>query len=141
MQACLNKLQHLVVRRVGGFAIGEGHHRNTDAVARIQYIVGSKSRRLLEDPTDPAFGAASSIRDRTNVRVLPDEHVHEVTMRFGSVRTLKRLREVYRTPYRANSSAISNRRAFAAAMTASPADVSPRLSFASPLPYSAFASF
>ena len=39
MQACLNKLQHFIVRRIGAFAVLEYHHSDTDAFAPIQYII------------------------------------------------------------------------------------------------------
>ena len=78
-QACLNKLQYLVVRRFGAFAILEYHHSDTDAFAPIQYIIRSESMRFPQDPTDAAFGAAGSIRNRTNLGVLSNEHVHKVT--------------------------------------------------------------
>ena len=46
MQACLNKLQHFVVRRIGAFAVLEYHHSDTDAFAPIQYIIRSESVRF-----------------------------------------------------------------------------------------------
>ncbi|HJY90542.1 MAG TPA: hypothetical protein VJ255_09700, partial [Candidatus Acidoferrum sp.] len=47
-------------------------------------IIRSKSVRFLQDSTDAAFGAASSICNRRNLAVLSNEHVHEATMRPGS---------------------------------------------------------
>ncbi len=38
-QACLNKLQYLIVRRLGAFAVLKYHHSNSDAFAPIQYII------------------------------------------------------------------------------------------------------
>ena len=76
VQACLNKLQHFIVRRIGAFAVLEYHHSHSDAFAPIQYIIRSKPARFPQDLTDAAFGAASSIRDRTNFSVLSDEYVH-----------------------------------------------------------------
>src|SRR5436309_5721050 len=46
MQACLNKLQHFIVRRIGAFAVLEYHHSDTDAFAPIQYIIRSESVRF-----------------------------------------------------------------------------------------------
>lgn len=46
MQTGLNKRQYLGVRCVGAFAVIEYHHGDTDAVARIQHMVRSKSLRL-----------------------------------------------------------------------------------------------
>ena len=34
-QACLNKLQYFIVRRIGAFAVLEYHHSDTDAFAPI----------------------------------------------------------------------------------------------------------
>jgi hypothetical protein len=45
-QACLNKLQYFVVRRIGAFAILEYHHSDTDAFTPIQYIIRSESGRF-----------------------------------------------------------------------------------------------
>src|ERR1700722_8066155 len=45
-QACLNKLQYFIVRRMGAFAILEYHHSDTDAFAPIQYIIRSESVRF-----------------------------------------------------------------------------------------------
>jgi hypothetical protein len=83
MQACSNKLQYFVVRRIGAFAVLEYHHSDTDAFAPIQYIIRSESGRFPQDPTDAAFGAASSIRNRTNLGVLSNEHVHRATVRLS----------------------------------------------------------
>ena len=46
-QACLNKLQYFIVRRIGAFAVLEYHHSDTDAFALIQYIIRSESVRSL----------------------------------------------------------------------------------------------
>jgi hypothetical protein len=46
MQACLNEIQHFIVRRIGAFAVLEYHHSDTDAFARIQYIIRSESVRF-----------------------------------------------------------------------------------------------
>src|ERR1700688_7955 len=81
MQACLNKLQYFIVCRNGAFAVLKYHHSDTDAFAPIQYIIRSESVRLPEDLTDTAFGAAGSIRNRTNLGELSDEYVHQVPMR------------------------------------------------------------
>src|SRR5882757_2723086 len=78
-QACLNKLQYFIVRRIGAFAVLEYHHSDTDAFVPIQYIIGSESVRFPYDLTDAAFGAAGSIRNRTNLGVLSNEHVHQAT--------------------------------------------------------------
>jgi hypothetical protein len=78
-QACLNKPQYSIVRSIGAFTILEYHHRDTDAFAPIQYIIRSESVRFPQDLTDAAFGAASSIRNRTNLGVLSNEHVHKAT--------------------------------------------------------------
>src|SRR5258705_10259401 len=78
-QACLNKLQYFIVRRIGAFAVLEYHHSDTDAFAPIQYIIRSKSVRFPQDLTDAAFGAAGSIRNRTNLGVFSNEHVHRAT--------------------------------------------------------------
>ena len=45
-QACLNKLQYFIVRRIGAFAVLEYHHSDTDAFAPIQYIIRSESVRF-----------------------------------------------------------------------------------------------
>jgi hypothetical protein len=45
-QACLNKLQHFIVRRIGAFAVLEYHDSDTDAFAPIQYIIRSESVRF-----------------------------------------------------------------------------------------------
>src|SRR5712675_615209 len=45
-QACLNKLQYFIVRRIGAFAVLEYHHSDTDAFAPIQYIIRSKIRAI-----------------------------------------------------------------------------------------------
>ena len=45
-QACLNKLQYLIVRRIGAFAVLEYHHSDTDAFATIQYIIRSRIRAI-----------------------------------------------------------------------------------------------
>ena len=45
-QACLNKLQYFIVRRIGAFAVLEYHHSDTDTFAPIQYIIRSKSVRF-----------------------------------------------------------------------------------------------
>jgi hypothetical protein len=84
MQACLNKFSQFIVRRIGAFAVLEHHHRDTDTFASIQYIIGSEAGRSSQDLADAAFGAASSIRNRTNPGVLSHDHVHEATMRLGS---------------------------------------------------------
>src|ERR1700682_2563888 len=76
-QACLNKLQYLIVRRLGAFAVLEYHHSNSDAFAPIQYIVRSEPVRFPQDLTDAAFGAAGSIRNRTNLGELSNEYVHQ----------------------------------------------------------------
>src|SRR5258706_4545297 len=76
-QACLNKLQYFIVRRIGAFAVLEYHHSDTDAP--IQYIIRSESVRFPQDLTDAAFGAAGSIRNRTNLGVLSNEYVHQAT--------------------------------------------------------------
>src|SRR5258708_4990238 len=78
MQACMNKLQYFIVRRIGAFAVLEYHHSDTDAFAPIQYIVRSESVRFPEDLTDTASGAAGSIRNRTNLGELSNEYVHQV---------------------------------------------------------------
>ena len=70
MQTCLN---------IGAFAVLEYHHSDTDAFASVQHIVGSESARFPEYLTDTAFGAAGSIRHRTNLGVLSNEHVHKAT--------------------------------------------------------------
>src|SRR5437868_15525119 len=70
MQACLNKLQYFIVRRIGAFAVLKYHHSDADAFAPIQYIIRSESVRFHQDLTDATFGAASSIRNRTNLGVL-----------------------------------------------------------------------
>src|ERR1700732_415451 len=77
MQACLNKLQYFIVRRIGAFAVLKYHHSDTDAFASIQYIIRSESVRFPEDLTDTAFGAAGSIRNRTNLGELSNDYVHE----------------------------------------------------------------
>src|SRR6266436_3105831 len=46
MQACLNKLQHFIVRRIGAFAVLEYHHSDTDAFTPNQYIIRSESVRF-----------------------------------------------------------------------------------------------
>lgn len=46
MQACLNELPYFFVRRIGGFAVFEYHHSDTDAFAPIQYIIRSESARF-----------------------------------------------------------------------------------------------
>jgi hypothetical protein len=79
MQACLNKLQHFIVCRIGAFAVLEYHHSDTDAFTPIQYIIRSESVRFPQDLTDAAFGAAGSIRNRTNLGVLSNEYVHQAT--------------------------------------------------------------
>jgi hypothetical protein len=63
----------------GAFAVLEYHHSDTDAFAPIQYIIRSESVRFSQDLTDTAFGAAGSIRNRTNGGVLSNEHVHQAT--------------------------------------------------------------
>jgi hypothetical protein len=78
-QAFFNKLAYLVVRRIGAFAVIEYHHSGTDAFAAIQHIIGSESARLPQDLTDAAFGAAGSVRNRTNLAVLSNENVHRAT--------------------------------------------------------------
>jgi hypothetical protein len=45
-QACLNKLQYFIVRRIGAFAVLEYHHSDTDAFAPIQYIIRPESVRF-----------------------------------------------------------------------------------------------
>ena len=45
-QACLNKPQYSIVRRIGAFAVIEYHHSDTDAFAPIQYIIRSESVRF-----------------------------------------------------------------------------------------------
>src|SRR6516225_5919845 len=70
VQACLNELQHFIVRRIGAFAVLEYHHSHADAFAPIQYIIRSEAARFPQDLTDAAFGAASGISDRTNLSVL-----------------------------------------------------------------------
>src|SRR5437660_11491152 len=79
MQACLNKLQYSIVRRISAFAVLKYHHSDADAFAPIQYIIRSESVRFHQDLTDATFGAASSIRNRTNLGVLSNEHVHTAT--------------------------------------------------------------
>src|SRR6516164_69834 len=81
MQTCLNKLQYFIVRRIGAFAVLEYHHSHADAFAPIQYIIRSEPARFPQDLTDAAFGAASSISNRTNLCVLSDDYVH-VASRF-----------------------------------------------------------
>jgi hypothetical protein len=85
MQACVNKLQYFIVRRIGAFAVIKYHHSDTDAFAPIQYIIGPESARCPEDLTDTAFGAAGSIRNRTNVGELSNEYVHLGLMRLSSL--------------------------------------------------------
>jgi hypothetical protein len=84
MQACLNKLPHFIVRRASGFGVVEYHQSDTDAVAPVQYVIRSESARFPEDLTNTAFGTASSVGNRTNLGVLSNEHVHEVTLRLSS---------------------------------------------------------
>jgi hypothetical protein len=79
MQACSNKLQYFIVRRIGAFAVLEYHHSDTDAFAPIQYIIRSETVRFPQDLTDAGFGAASSVRNRTNLGVLSNDHVHRAT--------------------------------------------------------------
>src|ERR1700750_825808 len=45
-QACANKLQYFVLRRIGAFAVLEYRHSDTDAFAPIQYIIRSESLRF-----------------------------------------------------------------------------------------------
>jgi hypothetical protein len=45
-QACLDKLQDFIVRRLRAFAVLEHHHSNSDAFAPIQYIIRSESVRF-----------------------------------------------------------------------------------------------
>lgn len=85
MQACFHKLQYLIVRCIRAFAILEYHHSDADAFAPIQYIIGPESARCPEDLTDTAFGAAGSIRNRTNVGELSNEYVHLGLMRLSSL--------------------------------------------------------
>jgi hypothetical protein len=87
-QTCLNKLQYLSVRCIRAFAVLEYHHGDTNAVAPIQHVVRSESVRLPQDLTDAALGAASSVRNRTNLVVLANDYVHEVTTRYGSRPTI-----------------------------------------------------
>src|SRR5258708_30124055 len=91
-QACLNNLQYFIVRRIGAFAVLEYHHSDTDAFAPIQYIIRSESVRFPQDLTDAAFGAASSIRNRTNLGVLSNDYVHEATMRLSPAPRIKAYR-------------------------------------------------
>src|SRR5712664_1423528 len=83
-QACLNKLQYFIVRRIGAFAVLEYHHGDTDAFAPIQYIIRSESARFPQDLADAAFGAAGSIRNRTNLGELSNKYVHQAPMRLSS---------------------------------------------------------
>ncbi|MGF6432473.1 hypothetical protein ABIE91_007693 [Bradyrhizobium elkanii] len=46
MQACLNEIQNFIVRGIGAFAVLEYHHSYTDAIAPIQYVIGSESVRF-----------------------------------------------------------------------------------------------
>jgi hypothetical protein len=86
MQACLDKLQYFIVRRIGAFAVLEYHHGDTDAFAPIQYIIRSETARLLQNLANAAFGAAGSIRDRTNLGELSNEYVHQAPMRLSPAR-------------------------------------------------------
>src|SRR6185369_4431430 len=84
MQTCLNKLHYPGVRCIRAFAVLEYHHGDTDAVAPIQHVVRSESGRLPQDLTDATLGATSSVRNRTNLGVLANDDVHEVTARYSS---------------------------------------------------------
>jgi hypothetical protein len=77
MQACVNKFQNLVVRRIGAFAVLKYHHSDADAFAAVEYIIRPESVGCPEDLTDTAFGAAGSIRNRTNLGELSNEYVHQ----------------------------------------------------------------
>ena len=92
MHACLNKLQYLIVRRIGALAVLEYHYSDTNAFAPIHYIIRSKSVRFPQYLTDAALGAAGGIRNRMNLGVLSNVHVHEATTRFNSNPRIKAYR-------------------------------------------------